>query len=293
MMPSLLENVSSGTSGTISKTGWSNTEVFKMYLANHFLKYVQGPDDTQKLVLYDGHKSHIHPDIISWAKDHNITLFVLPPHTSHILQPLDVGCFGPLEKLYSQECQRFMLENRGKVITRHEVASVVCKVYSKALSVTNLVLSFRKTGIYPYSVIPVPPEMTNPSKIFARKVTDHDSKGNIDDFLSQKDIEHEFVPPVHKKPRKTLSKIVGGQCITDDVVFEKIQGHVSSRKGKSDGQTNCRTQGLSKRYKAPKSTNQSKPSSETVKNTTKHTLNDTNEAGPSRFYVEIQPPRFT
>ena len=150
---------------------------------------------------------------------------------------------------------------------------------------TNLVSSFRKTGIYPYSVIPVPPEMTNPSKIFARKVTDHDSKGNIDDFLSQKDIEHEFVPPVHKKPRKTLSKIVGGQCITDDVVFEKIQGHVSSRKGKSDGQTNCRTQGLSKRYKAPKSTNQSKPSSETVKNTTKHTLNDTNEAGPSRFYV--------
>ena len=84
-MPSLLNNVSSDTSGTVSRSGWSNTEVVKMYLANHFLKYVQGPDDAQKLVLYDGHRSHIHPDIITWAKQHNITLFVLTPHTSHIL----------------------------------------------------------------------------------------------------------------------------------------------------------------------------------------------------------------
>ena len=102
-MPSLLTNVFSGTSGTVSRSGWSNTEVFKMYSANHFLKYVQGPDDAQKLVLYDGHdKSHIHPDIIHWAKEHNITLLGLPPHTSQILQPLDVGCFGPLEKFYNQ-----------------------------------------------------------------------------------------------------------------------------------------------------------------------------------------------
>ena len=32
---------------------------------------------------------------------------VLPPHTSHILQPMDVGCFGPLQIKYSQECTKF------------------------------------------------------------------------------------------------------------------------------------------------------------------------------------------
>ena len=230
MIPSLLTNVSSGTSGTVSKSGWSNTEVFKTYLANHFLKYVQGSDDVQKLVLYEGHKSHIHPDIIHWAKEHHITLFVLPPHTSHILQPLDVGCFGPLEKSYNQESQRFMLENRGKVITRYEVASLVCKIYLKPLSVPNLASSFKKTGIYPYSVVPVPSEMTNPSKIFAKKVIDH-SEGNTDDFLSQKDIEHDFAPPAPKKPRNTLSKIVGGQYITSDQVFEKISKSCHIKQG--------------------------------------------------------------
>ena len=88
-----------------------------MYSANHFLKYVQGPDDAQKLVLYDGHdKSHIHP-IIHWAKEHNITLLGLPPHTSQILQPLDVGCFGPLENFTISNHKKFVLENRGNVIT--------------------------------------------------------------------------------------------------------------------------------------------------------------------------------
>ena len=286
MMPSLLNNVSSGTSGIVSRSGWSNTEVFKMYLANHFLKYVQGADDAQKLVLYDGHRSHIHPDIIEWAKQHNITLFVLPPHTSHILQPLDVGCFGPLEKFYNQESQKFMLDNREKVITWYEVASLVCKVYSKALSVPNLVSSFQKTGIYPFSVVPVPSEMTNPSKIFSRKVVDY-SQGNIDAFLSEKDIEHDFQPPVPKKPRNTLSKIVGGQCITNDQVFEKIQNHLTSSKGKSGAKKGCKFQGLSKTHKPSKdrNTNESRPEKATCNSVANAVSTDLNEAGPSRYVV--------
>jgi hypothetical protein len=27
----------------------------------------------------------------------------MPPHTSHILQPLDMGCFAPLKKAYKEE----------------------------------------------------------------------------------------------------------------------------------------------------------------------------------------------
>ena len=42
-------------------------------------------------------------------------------------------------------------------------------------------------------------------------------------FFQRRIIEHDFVPPVQKKPRNTLSKIVGGQCIISDQVFEKIQ----------------------------------------------------------------------
>lgn len=27
----------------------------------------------------------------------------MPPHSSHILQPLDVGCFGPLKQAYGKK----------------------------------------------------------------------------------------------------------------------------------------------------------------------------------------------
>jgi hypothetical protein len=32
--------------------------------------------------------------------DNNIIAICMPPHSSHLLQPLDVGCFGPLKRAY-------------------------------------------------------------------------------------------------------------------------------------------------------------------------------------------------
>jgi hypothetical protein len=34
------------------------------------------------------------------CKDNNIICICMPPHSSHLLQPLDVGCFGPLKRAY-------------------------------------------------------------------------------------------------------------------------------------------------------------------------------------------------
>ena len=57
------------------------------------------------LWIYDGHSTHVNPTIIDWARSNRIILFVLPAHHSHILQPLDVGCFGPLQRIYNVKAQ--------------------------------------------------------------------------------------------------------------------------------------------------------------------------------------------
>jgi len=88
----MLEGKSPGANGTCTESGWSNSEVFKIYLEDHLLKYLpERSPSSQVIVLYDGHKSHINLGIIDWAKSQNIILFILPAHTSHVLQPLDVG----------------------------------------------------------------------------------------------------------------------------------------------------------------------------------------------------------
>jgi hypothetical protein len=142
LLPELMANASPGAAATMSGSGWSNSIIFKDYLENHFQKFCQGQG--HKLLLVDGHKSHINEETITWAKDHAVIIFVLPPHTSWVLQPLDVGCFGPFSRLYNSEAKKFMSNHPGQVITRYQVAEVACKAYSQALSPQNLQNSFKK-----------------------------------------------------------------------------------------------------------------------------------------------------
>ena len=98
-------------------------------------------------MLYDGHASHVSPCLIDWAKDHQIVLFVLPPHMSHLLQPLDVAVFGPFKTFYHSECSLFMRRNIGQTINRFIMCDIACKAYSKAMTPTNIQAAFRKRGI--------------------------------------------------------------------------------------------------------------------------------------------------
>jgi hypothetical protein len=52
------------------------------------------------LLIYDGHSLHITSDMVETVAANNIHLFCLPPHTTHRLQPLDVGIFRPVQKAW-------------------------------------------------------------------------------------------------------------------------------------------------------------------------------------------------
>ena len=150
---SLLSGASVGAAGEMSKSGWSSSDVFRNYLTKHFATYANissGTDGEPTLVLYDGHRSHISLTLTEWAKAHNVVLFVLPPHTSHLTQPLDVGVFGPFKAMYNKECQTYMNKNPGLTITRYQVAELTANPYLKSLTPENLTAAFRKTGIYPF-----------------------------------------------------------------------------------------------------------------------------------------------
>jgi hypothetical protein len=122
------------------------------------------------LVLYDGHKSHISLGLIEWAKNNNIVLFVLPPHCSHLLQPLDVGCFGPFEVAWNSACHSFPRVSGGKVITRYDVCRIACKIYASTLTPVNIQSSFRKCGIYPFDPTVIDESLLAPSLAFPKVV---------------------------------------------------------------------------------------------------------------------------
>lgn len=49
-----------------------------------------------RLLILDGHNSHCSYKFVSYAAAHNIDIICLPAHTTHALQPCDVGVFSPL-----------------------------------------------------------------------------------------------------------------------------------------------------------------------------------------------------
>lgn len=145
---SLLDGSVPGVTGTMSDTGWSNAIIFGDYLENQFLKYVPWNSAASPiLLLRDGHTTHVSLGFTDWTTQHHITFFLLAL-MSHILQPLDVSCYGPFQKMYDHLCHKRMRLS-SSVITRYNICELTCGVYQKALSADDLMSGFRKTGIFP------------------------------------------------------------------------------------------------------------------------------------------------
>ena len=61
------------------------------------------------ILIVDGHKSRKNPIAIKMLQENNISLFVLPAHTSHVTQIFDLGIGSPMKKLFSKKFKLLML----------------------------------------------------------------------------------------------------------------------------------------------------------------------------------------
>jgi hypothetical protein len=97
-----------GWSFAASNKGWSNQEQLGyQWLTDCFNPQTQPlADGTRQLLIVDCHGSHLSAQFVQFCMTHNIDLLVLPPHTSHVLQPLDVGVFEKLKKELSTAAEQ-------------------------------------------------------------------------------------------------------------------------------------------------------------------------------------------
>jgi hypothetical protein len=106
----------------MSGKGWTDQELFRHWLKDHFIRYaVPG---RPLLLLLDGHSSHYEPMSIEIALKEDIIIFCLPPHTSHESQPLDCSVFKALKSHWSNSCHEHQQANPGVVITKYNFNKV-------------------------------------------------------------------------------------------------------------------------------------------------------------------------
>jgi hypothetical protein len=136
---------------TVSSNGWSNNAIGLVWLQKIFERYTKPKRTTQKrLLIVDGHSSHVNMAFVDWADQHRIILLILPPHTTHRLQPLDVGLFQPLSTYYSVEINKLMDETMGTIGMTKGLFWPRFKIaFDKAFTEENIQSAFRKSGIWP------------------------------------------------------------------------------------------------------------------------------------------------
>ncbi|CAE7221418.1 DDE 1 domain containing protein [Pyrenophora teres f. teres] len=74
-----------------STSGWINNELGLAWLEQVFNRFtIDKARRRWRLLILDGHGSHVTSDFINFCDAHKILLAVFPPHSTHSLQPLDV-----------------------------------------------------------------------------------------------------------------------------------------------------------------------------------------------------------
>lgn len=134
-----------------SSNGWSSNAFGLTWLRKAFRRHTRlKVGKGYHLLILDGHSSHVNMEFISKCDELKIILLILPPHSTHQLQPLDCGFFLPLSTNYSIALNDILHKGGGSSgITKRNFWIIVKRAWIQTCTTHNILSSFEKTGIYP------------------------------------------------------------------------------------------------------------------------------------------------
>ena len=151
-------------------SGWMNRDVFfiwcLLFVCEITLYRLSLPEKIQHdtiLLIVDGHKSrgnYYASKLLSLFKIH---LLILPGHTSHILQPFDVGIGSPLKAAFIKFLLNFKLQGDEEIVfsnmanmklndIRDMMLDCFMKAFDEVTTRENIRSCFKKAGITPVNL---------------------------------------------------------------------------------------------------------------------------------------------
>ena len=133
----------------VTDNGWTTNERGMDWI-RHFEKHTRPRTvGSYRLLILDGHESHHSDEFEEYCKENNIITLYMPPHSSHILQPLDVGCFSPLKKAYGRQIEDMMRAHITH-ITKDDFFPAFRNAFFAAITESNIQGGFRGAGLVPF-----------------------------------------------------------------------------------------------------------------------------------------------
>ena len=126
----------------VSDNGWTDDRLGLTWLERVFEKHtVSHTKGVYRLLILDGHGSHVTPEFDLFCKEHSIISLCMPPHSSHLLQPLDVGCFAVLKRSYGRQIEGYM-RNGVNHIDKEDFLTAYHTAHMESMSLANIQSSF-------------------------------------------------------------------------------------------------------------------------------------------------------
>ncbi|ORU95132.1 MAG: hypothetical protein A6F71_10800 [Cycloclasticus sp. symbiont of Poecilosclerida sp. M] len=123
-------------------------------------------------LLVDGHTSHIDLDTSKFCQENGILLYCLPPHSSHITQPLDVGFFSALKGAWKKAVINYNCKHPGATVNKTTFSPVFREAYLQIVKPQTIMNAFKHSGIYPPNRHAIDERKLYPSQVYQQKETE-------------------------------------------------------------------------------------------------------------------------
>ena len=104
-----------------------------------------------RLLILDGHSSYVTPEFDLFCKDRHIITLCMPPHSSHLLQPLDVSCFAVLKRSYRRQIEDLMRVGVNH-INKSDFLLAYCIACTESITSNTVRSRFAATGLVPHDL---------------------------------------------------------------------------------------------------------------------------------------------
>lgn len=134
-----------------SESGYTDSKISLEWLKRVFdpqtkVRAQQKP----RVLICDGFGTHETLEILEFCFENNILLCRIPSHTSHKLQPCDIGVFGPLKSAYRDQVER-LYRGGANTVGKEHLTSLYGPARDKALTSHNIKAGWAKAGLFPFS----------------------------------------------------------------------------------------------------------------------------------------------
>jgi hypothetical protein len=134
-----------------SPSGWTNNDIGLSWLKQVFDRSTkEKAGRSYRLLILDGHGSHLTMDFIEYCNQNRILLAVYPPHSTHTLQPLDVVMFKPFSSAYSNQVAAFMERCQGLTsMSKRDFYPMFMAAWEASFKKETILKAFEATGLSP------------------------------------------------------------------------------------------------------------------------------------------------